>query len=189
MANLPLAFAELLGGGVLLAAGLTGHSIADVFAGNLSLQALDAGGSNPSAAAGASSAGSPLGKLGAIIGRPHQGTHTLFGNWESDNAVDLAAPVGTPVYAVADGTIGSQLGPIAGNDPHLAGMRVHLVAGGNEYYYAHLSRLAVKAGQTVQKGDLLGYSGQANGVAHLHFAQKTGDPLGWIEKLVHGGAQ
>jgi len=41
VANLPLAFAELLGGGVLLTAGLTGASIQDVFAGNISVPALD----------------------------------------------------------------------------------------------------------------------------------------------------
>ena len=44
-----------------------------------------------------------------IIGTPHSGTHTL-GNWESDNAVDIAMPVGTAIRAPADGVIGSQIG-------------------------------------------------------------------------------
>lgn len=118
----------------------------------------------------------PLGKRGKIIGVPYQGTHTMYGNWESDNAVDIAAPVGTPVYAVADGTIGSQIGALNSSDPHLLGLRVHLVTQGNEFYYAHLSRLVVKAGQHVKAGQLLGYSGEANGVAHLHFASENADP-------------
>jgi hypothetical protein len=37
VANLPLAFAELLGGGVLLASGLSGQPIQDVFAGKITL--------------------------------------------------------------------------------------------------------------------------------------------------------
>ena len=53
---------------------------------------------------------------------------------------------------------------------------MHLVTQGNEFYYAHLSKLAVKAGQSVVKGQLIGYSGSANGAAHLHIAAKHGDP-------------
>lgn len=110
------------------------------------------------------------------IGLPYQGTHTLYGNWESDNAVDWSAPVGTPIYAVADGTIGSQIGALKSGDPKLQGLRVHLKTKSNEFYYAHLSKLVVKAGQHVKAGQLLGYSGSANGVAHLHFGAEKGDP-------------
>lgn len=124
------------------------------------------------------SGGYPLATRGKVIGVPYQGTHTLYGNWESDNAVDLATPAGTPVVALADGTIGPQIGPLsASGDPRLAGLRVHLVTPGNEFYYAHLSRLAVKAGQKVKAGQIIGYSGAANGVQHLHFAQRSGNPL------------
>ena len=31
-------------------------------------------------------------------------------------------------------------------------------------------------GQPVVQGQLLGYSGSANGVPHLHFGQREGDP-------------
>lgn len=107
------------------------------------------------------------------IGLPYQGTHTLYGNWESDNAVDIALPGGTPVYAVADGTIGSQIGPIGGSDPHMAGERLHLNIAGNELYYQHLKTITVKAGQRVKKGQLLGYTGALN---HLHLGVKNGKP-------------
>jgi murein DD-endopeptidase MepM/ murein hydrolase activator NlpD len=121
--------------------------------------------------------GYPLAKVGKVIGVPYQGTHTMYGNWESDNAVDIAAPIGTPVYATQAGVIGSQIGPLNSSDPHLLGQRLHLVTHGNEWYYAHLSKIVVKPGERVQPGQLLGYSGSANGVAHLHIASKAGSPL------------
>lgn len=100
------------------------------------------------------------------------------GNWESDNALDIAVPRGTPVYAVADGTIGRQFGPLNSSDPQLLGLRLHLTTNDNEYYYAHLSEFApgIQPGVAVHRGDLLGYSGEAAGVAHLHFAVRHGDP-------------
>lgn len=120
------------------------------------------------------SIGYPLGKTGKIIGTPNSGTHNL-GNWQSDNAVDIAVPKGTPVYAVSDGVIGSRIGSL-GKGGRFAGLRVNLIGKGNAYYYAHLSKLAVHAGQHVRRGQLLGYSGVANGVAHLHFGVENGNP-------------
>lgn len=114
---------------------------------------------------------------GRLIGCPYQGTHTL-GNWESDNAVDLGVPVGTPVIAIWDGTIGSRIGALDSSDPHMLGLRLHLTdAHGRDSYYAHLSQLRVHAGQHVRRGDVLGLSGSANGVAHLHISvQPPGRP-------------
>lgn len=123
----------------------------------------------------------PLPVRGQINGRPYQGTHSR-GNWQSDNAIDLNVPVGTPIYAVTDGTIGSRIGPIDSSDPRLQGQRLTLEGGGNAFFYAHLSELAVKAGEHVRKGQLLGYSGSANGVPHLHLGVQNGDPqkfFGW----------
>src|SRR6185312_1895348 len=50
MANLPLAFGELLAGGVLLTAGISGQPLADVFQGRVTLRHLDAGSSAATAA-------------------------------------------------------------------------------------------------------------------------------------------
>jgi murein DD-endopeptidase MepM/ murein hydrolase activator NlpD len=108
-----------------------------------------------------------------LIGLPYQGTHKLYGNWESDNAIDIALPRNTPVYAVANGTIGSQIGSLNSSDPHMAGERLHLKIPGNELYYQHLSSIVVKAGQKVKKGQLLGYTGALN---HLHLGVKNGQP-------------
>lgn len=109
--------------------------------------------------------------IGRLNGCPYSGTHTR-GNWESDRAVDLNAAYGTPLLAIWDGVIGSQIGPIYSNDPALLGQRLHLLRsdGQAEAYYAHMSRINVHAGQHVKRGDVLGLSGSANGVPHLHIA-------------------
>lgn len=117
----------------------------------------------------------PLGKRGPIIGTPYHGTHTR-GNWQSDNAIDIAVPEGTPVYAVAPGVIDSRIGQQASKDPRLAGNRVTIDGTGNRFFYQHLSKLTVTAGQHVTEGELIGYSGSANGTAHLHFAVEKGTP-------------
>lgn len=123
----------------------------------------------------------PLPTKGKLIGTPGQGTHAKAfnvkggsDNWESENAIDISTPTGTPVLAVADGTIGPQIGAQGGG--RFAGLRVHLVTSGNEFFYAHLSKLTVKAGETVTAGQIIGYSGSADGVQHLHIASKVGNP-------------
>ncbi|HEX6824882.1 MAG TPA: peptidoglycan DD-metalloendopeptidase family protein [Nitrospiraceae bacterium] len=124
----------------------------------------------------------PLGRKGVIIGRPYQGTHNhpnpsdSMHNWESCNAVDLGIPFGTKVIAVRAGLIGDRIGPLDSSNPVLLGERLHLITDTNDYYYAHLSKILVRAGQRVVAGELLGLSGEANTVNHLHFAQEVGDP-------------
>ena len=87
-------------------------------------------------------------------------------------AIDIAAPVGTPVLAVDDGTLVKLFTSVRG------GLTVYQfdVAGEIAYYYAHLDGYApgLVEGQTLARGDLIGYvgySGNANPLApHLHFA-------------------
>jgi murein DD-endopeptidase MepM/ murein hydrolase activator NlpD len=130
----------------------------------------------------------PLGQPGEIIGCPFVpgSTHSPFvapDNLASDNAVDISVPVGTPVYAVTAGVIGSQIGALDSNDPHMAGLRLHLDTPGVRFYYAHLSEIDVVPGQFVQAGQQLGLSGSANGAAHLHFAQDVGNPAETVGAL------
>lgn len=130
------------------------------------------------AAGGAAHPGQLLGVHGPVIGTPYSGSHTLYGNWQSDNAIDIKVPVGTPVYARESGVIDpARYGALTGSasDAHLQGLRLNLL-GADPMYYAHLSRLVAQPGQHVSVGDLLGYSGSANGVNHLHFAVQHGDP-------------
>lgn len=119
-------------------------------------------------------------RRGELIGFPYQGTHRL-GNWQSDNAFDISVPVGTPIVAVGDGTICSGCGFGASTNDlssRFAGARLTLALRGNQVFYTHLSRLArgIRPGVRVKRGQLLGYSGSANGVPHLHIGFEYGNP-------------
>jgi murein DD-endopeptidase MepM/ murein hydrolase activator NlpD len=56
--------------------------------------------------------------------------------------------------------------------------------------YWHQSDLAVQAGQSVQRGDLIGYVGDTGLVtgAHLHWEMRVGgiavDPMQWTEMAI-----
>lgn len=80
--------------------------------------------------------------------------------------VDYVAPIGTPVQAVGAGVV------IAAGVSGDSGKMVKLRHPGNyETMYLHLSRILVKVGARVDKGDLIGYVG-ATGLAtgpHLDF--------------------
>ncbi|CAB4171760.1 Peptidase M23 [uncultured Caudovirales phage] len=124
------------------------------------------------------SGGYPVSQRGSIIGAPGAGTHTL-GNWESDNAVDIAAKFGTPILATQDGTISKTFASSMDWGSPKAGIQVHFNTGDNEWFYTHLSRLAkgIGVGTKVRKGQVIGYSGSANGVGHLHLGVEFGNPL------------
>ena len=122
--------------------------------------------------------GYPVSIRGNIIGNPGAGTHSL-GNWESDNAIDISTKDGTPILATQDGTISKTFASSMDPSSQKAGIQVHFNTGDNEWFYTHLSRLAggIKAGTKVKKGQVIGYSGSANGVGHLHLGVKNGNPL------------
>jgi murein DD-endopeptidase MepM/ murein hydrolase activator NlpD len=129
---------------------------------------------------------------GTVIGTPYQGTHSKASNiaggsdnWQSENAVDVWLYPGTPIVAIAPGQVsppGWGFGESATTGRY-AGYRLHLVIGGAPWvaFYTHLQSVVVKPGQRVQVGQLLGYSGIANGVPHLHFALQPGfDPAEYV---------
>ena len=136
----------------------------------------------------------PLAVDAQVIGVPGQGTHTL-GNWQSDNAVDLAVPVGTPVHAVCDGVVESRLGFTAGgfdSSSRFGGLKLTLDCGVNRFWYGHLSAytVGIVGGTPVKRGQEIGRSGAANGVPHLHLGAELGDPrdLFGIGSDLSGGA-
>lgn len=149
----------------------------------------------PAASGTAKKGAGILAVVGRIIGLPGQGTHSFTqapNNWQSDNAIDVAVPKGTPVFAPAAGVVvnaGYEAGQGPGSTGRFAGERITLQLAGNELFYGHLSALTVKAGQRVQAGQLIGYSGEANGVQHLHFATQVGSPLDWLLGRSKGGTK
>lgn len=85
------------------------------------------------------------------------------------NGVDLAAPVGTPILASADGTvIISRTGGWNGGYGNYIVVK-HL--NGTQTLYAHNSKNNVSAGDSVKQGDIIGAvgsSGKSTG-PHVHF--------------------
>jgi murein DD-endopeptidase MepM/ murein hydrolase activator NlpD len=125
------------------------------------------------------------GTKGRNLGFPGQGTHSFQeapNNWQSDNAIDIGIPEGTPLVAVADGTIGSRIGFISDDQAgRFAGQRFYLETADDEFFYHHCSKVLVSAGQKVTQGEVVAHSGVANGVPHLHLGRKNGDPADFFE--------
>lgn len=114
-------------------------------------------------------------------------THPVLGGRRQHHGIDLAAPSGTPVYATADGIVSradwySSYGLYISVE-HGASMQTR---------YAHLSRLAVAAGDSVKKGDLIGYvgsTGRSTG-PHLHYEVRVeGLAVNPIPYMVESEAQ
>lgn len=133
------------------------------------------------AAADESTAGTashPLARQGPTIATPADHQARPLGNWQSDNAIDIAVPAGTGVLAVDDGTIERTRGSAPNRRGGvIGGYSVTLRTANNAYFYAHLTRVAVRPGEHVVAGQALGDSGYANGVEHLHLGVQHGDPL------------
>jgi murein DD-endopeptidase MepM/ murein hydrolase activator NlpD len=97
------------------------------------------------------------------------------GMWKGSNnkhtGQDYAAPVGTDVQVVADGTVIDE-----GLD---SGYGIYVQVdhgGGYQTIYGHLSKKNVKVGDSVQKGKVIGKVGTTGNVTgpHLHFEVRKG---------------
>jgi len=93
-------------------------------------------------------------------------TDPFTGQLAMHAGVDFAAPVGTPIYAAAGGVVASA-------ETHSVFGNMVSIDHGNQLstLYAHASRLVVKAGDIVKKGQKIaevGTTGRSTG-PHLHF--------------------
>ena len=88
----------------------------------------------------------------------------VTGNEEFHRGVDIAVPTGTTVYAAHDGTVTA-----AAYDSHY-GNYVAIEIDGYTTKYAHMDSLNVSAGQTVEKGAVIGTTGNTGSSigSHLH---------------------
>ncbi|MDY6326748.1 MAG: M23 family metallopeptidase [Bacteroidales bacterium] len=92
--------------------------------------------------------------------------HPVLKTLRNHTGVDIAAPKGTPIYATADGIV-SRENPGSGYGTCV------LINHGYSYQtlYAHMSKAAVRPGQKVKRGQLVGYvgsTGMSSG-SHLHY--------------------
>lgn len=118
---------------------------------------------------------------GRVTGRYGLHRHPDFGTATQNNGIDIEAPTGSPVRAVADGKVDYR--------DWLTGYGncVILNHGGGYYtLYAHLSEVLIGAGQEVSAGTAIGRSGDTGSLKGpmLHFEVRRGasalDPLGWL---------
>jgi murein DD-endopeptidase MepM/ murein hydrolase activator NlpD len=102
------------------------------------------------------------------LGRPVRGSISSRYGWRwgrMHHGLDLAAPRGTPVWAVADGRV-AFAGWRGSYGFFIQLQHLEMISG-----YGHLSRILVKPGQWVRRGQTIGRvgsSGRAYG-NHLHF--------------------
>jgi murein DD-endopeptidase MepM/ murein hydrolase activator NlpD len=104
--------------------------------------------------------------------------HPILNYFGQHNGVDYGTPTGTPVWAVADGTV-TKAGWDDGGGNRVCVKHVFSL----ETCYLHLSKILVKAGERVAQKDLVGESG-STGLStgpHLHFAMKRGG--NWVNPL------
>ncbi len=102
-----------------------------------------------------------------ISGRLTQGYHGRY------RALDYGAPVGTPVWASASGTV---IASRSGWNGGYGTMIIVSHTNGTQTLYAHLSQLNVSVGQQVSKGQTIGLSGNTGRSTgpHLHFEIRGG---------------
>lgn len=104
--------------------------------------------------------------------------HPVVGTWLMHAGRDFAAPEGAPVVASLSGTVVSS--GLAGG----YGITVVLEHDSpkRRTLYGHLSEIYVKAGQTVQQGEVIGRVG-STGLStgpHLHFELRRPQGDGWV---------
>lgn len=113
--------------------------------------------------------------------------YTQGGTREPHHGVEFVNPVGTPIHAAADGTVlyaGTDLNQVFGLYPNFYGNLVllqHDLPGFDSpvyTLYGHLSSIAVKTGDKISRGDVIGAVGLTGAAigAHLHFEVRLGQP-------------
>ncbi len=93
--------------------------------------------------------------------------HPIYKTYKMHTGIDFTAPTGTPIYATGNGRIALvELGH--------RGYGNHVVVNhgfGYQTLYAHMSRVKVRPGQTIKRGQLLGFVGNTglSAAPHLHY--------------------
>ncbi len=120
------------------------------------------------------------GFVGSVYGMR---TDPFTGEYTMHTGIDFGAPVGTPIFAAAGGVVAS-----AEQHPQFGNTVMIDHGNGLSTLYAHASRLLVKAGDIVRRGEevaLVGTTGRSTG-PHLHFeVHLNGAPQNPAKYLAH----
>lgn len=111
--------------------------------------------------------------------------HPIYKRWIFHKGIDLGAHTGDPVYATASGVVKST---DKGQRRVGYGQQVLIDHGfGYQTRYAHLSKIEVKPGQVVRKGEQIGLVGSTGGSTgpHLHYEviykSQTVNPINYLQ--------
>ena len=93
--------------------------------------------------------------------------HPIYKIAKMHTGLDFAAEIGTEIYATGDGVVASVENKLSGYGQHV----IIKHGFGYESLYAHMSRVAVQAGQRIYRGQIIGYVGStgASTGPHLHY--------------------
>lgn len=119
-------------------------------------------------------------------------THPTLGYRKLHAGQDMAAPVGTPIYAAAAGTV-TTAGMVDGTGTITIKHEIDGQVWYTSYLHMYEDGIYVKAGDTVTAGQMIagvGNTGRSSG-SHLHFEVRTKDdtadestvePWGWLKQ-------
>ena len=101
------------------------------------------------------------------------------------NGIDIPGPIGTPIYATADGTVGRAQW-VSGYGKYVEVEHGHAM----QTRYGHMTEILVQPGQRVRRGDmigLMGSTGRSTG-SHLHYEVRiAGAPVNPIPFIADDG--
>lgn len=108
---------------------------------------------------------------------------TMTQSIHGTNAVDIGTPIGTKVFAAADGKV---LATSCGRGYGVCLIINH--ADGSQTLYAHLSKILVSTGATVSQGDTIALSGNTGHSTgpHLHYEERGTKARNSISKFKVG---
>lgn len=110
----------------------------------------------------------PINKgVGAIISGFGNRYHPILRYTRPHSGIDIAAPVGTPIFATAPGVVKS-----SGKNYTGYGICIEIDHGFSyQTLYAHLSESRVRVGQKVKRGEIIGKVGNSglSAAPHLHY--------------------
>jgi murein DD-endopeptidase MepM/ murein hydrolase activator NlpD len=102
--------------------------------------------------------------------------HPIYKIAKMHTGLDFTADIGTEIYATGDGVVESIESKFSGYGQHV----IINHGFGYESLYAHMSRVAVRPGQKVRRGQIIGYVGNTGTSTgpHLHYeVMKNGEKV------------
>ncbi len=94
-------------------------------------------------------------------------THPIYKSQEFHPGMDFAAPEGTPIYATGDGVVERADNTAQGYGNHVVLNHSY----GYQTLYGHMTKMAVKVGQKIKRGQVIGYVGSTglSTAPHVHY--------------------